>query len=186
MSITWSILDEVILPQWVWEILSFDPKHPVRDKFNEIRFLADMDSFLSELKLKRISGENICEIEVAAKRYAMNKKQTPSDKGVEKAKKFLNENGFLAVPFDKGMDFCVMKKETYEKKLKDLLQAEQFSERKNLTDSVIIKIEIYISKELITIKNKDEISEAPYTRLRSRGAQSARLYGQAKGHKQGT
>ena len=105
---------------------------------------------------------------------------------LKKQKKFLNENGFLAVPFDKGMDFCVMKKETYEKKLKDLLQAKQFSERKNLTDSVIIKIEIYISKELIAIKNKDEISEAPYTRLRSRGAQSARLYGQAKVHKRGT
>ena len=94
MSITWSILDEVILPQWVWEILSFDPKHPVRDKFIEIRFLSDMDSFLSELKLKRISGENICEIEVAAKRYAMNKKQTPFDKGVEKAKKVFERKRF--------------------------------------------------------------------------------------------
>ena len=34
-----------------------------------------------------------------------------------------------------------MKNETYEEKLKDLLQAEQFSERKNLTESVIMKIE---------------------------------------------
>ena len=88
MSITWSILDEVILPQWVWEVLSFDPKHPVRDKFIEIRFLSDMDSFLSELKLKRISGENICKIEVAAKRYAMNKKQNPLTKVLKKQKKF--------------------------------------------------------------------------------------------------
>ena len=28
------ILDEVILPLWVREVLSFGPKHPVRDKFN--------------------------------------------------------------------------------------------------------------------------------------------------------
>ena len=32
-----------------------------------------------------------------------------------------------------------MKRENYEKKQKSLSHAEQFSERKNLTDSVIIK-----------------------------------------------
>ena len=113
-------------------------------------------------------------------------KQTPSDKGVEKARKYLKDNGLLAVPFDKGVGFCVMKKETYEKKLKDLLQAEQFSERKNLTDSVIMKIEKDISNELLAMKKKDEISEAMYNMLRSTGAQPARLYGLAKVHKQGT
>ena len=140
------VLDEVVLPLWVREVLSFGPKHPVRDKFNEIHFLADIDSFLSELKLNRIPGEKLCEIEAAATRYAKNVKQTPSDKGVEKARKYLKDNGLLAVPFDKGVGFCVMKKVTYEKKLKDLLQAEQFSERKNLTDSVIMKIEKDINK----------------------------------------
>ena len=79
-----------------------------------------------------------------------------------------------------------MKKETYEKKLKDLLQAEQFSERKNLTDSVIMKIEKDINKDLLAMKKKDEISEGMYNRLRSTGAQPARLYGLAKVHKQGT
>ena len=43
----------------------------------------------------------------------------PSDKDVEKARIYLKDNGLLAVPFDKGVGFCVMKKETYEKKLKD-------------------------------------------------------------------
>ena len=82
------ILDEVILPLWVREVLSFGPKNPVRDKFNEIHFLADIESFLSELKLNRIPGEKLCEIEAAAKRYAKNVKQTPIDKGVEKARKY--------------------------------------------------------------------------------------------------
>ena len=45
------------------------------------------------------------------------------------------------MPFDKGVGFCVMRKETYEKKMKGLLQAEQFSERKNLIDSVVMKTE---------------------------------------------
>ena len=62
------ILDKVILSQWVREVLSFGPKHPVSDKFNEIQFLADIDSFLSELKLSRIPGQKFCEIEAAAKK----------------------------------------------------------------------------------------------------------------------
>ena len=79
-----------------------------------------------------------------------------------------------------------MKKETYRKKRKDLIQAEKFSERKNPTDSVIIQIEQDINKELLATKKKDEISEALYIRLRSTGAQPARQYGLAKVHKQGT
>ena len=134
-------LDEVFLPQWVREILTFGPKHPVRDKFNEIHFLADIDSFLSELNLHRILGGHLCQTEAASKRYAANVKQTTSDKGVEKARKYLNDNGLLARPFDKGVGFCVMTNEAYEKKLQDSLQAEQFSEKKNPTDSVIQKIE---------------------------------------------
>ena len=141
---------------------------------------------MSELKLNRIPGEKSCEIEAAAKRYDKNVKQTPSDKDVEKARKYFKYNGLLAVPFDKRVGFCVMKKETYEKKLKDFLQADQFSERKNLTDNVIMKIEKDISKELLAMKKKVRISEALYTRLRSTGAQPARLYGLAKVHKQGT
>ena len=68
----------------------------------------------------------------------------------------MKDNGLLAVPFDKGVSFCVIQKKTYQKKLKDLLHAEQFSERKNLTDSVIMKIEKDKKKELLAMKKKDE------------------------------
>ena len=98
----------------------------------------------------------------------------------------MNDKGLLALPFDKGLGFCVKKKETYQKKLKDLLQAEQFGESKNLTDSVIMKTEKDLNIELLDMKKKDEIREALYTRLRSTGAQPGRLYGLAKVHKQGT
>ena len=140
---------------------------------------------MSELKLSRIPGEKLCKIEAAANIFAKNVKHTSSDKSVEKARKYLSDNGLLAVPFDKGVGFCVMKKETYEKKLKDLLQAKQFSERKNLTDSVIMKIEKDINKELLAMKKKDEISEALYTRLKSTEVQPARLYVLAKGRSWG-
>ena len=49
-----------------------------------------------------------------------------------------------------------------------------------------MKIEKDINKELLAMKKKDEISGAMYNRLRSTGAQPARLYGLAKVHKQGT
>ena len=46
------LLDEVFSPPWVREVLDFGPKLVVRDRFNEIHLLSDIDSFLSELKLK--------------------------------------------------------------------------------------------------------------------------------------
>ena len=51
------ILDEVVLPLWLREVLSFGPKNPVRNKFIEVSFLADIDCFLSELKLNRLPGK---------------------------------------------------------------------------------------------------------------------------------
>ena len=51
---------------------------------------------------------------------------------------------------------------------------------------MILKIEKVMNKELPTMKKKDKISEALYTRLKSTGAQPARLYGLAKVNKQGT
>ena len=38
-------LDDVDLPNWVQQVLALGPKHPVRDKFNETHFLADIDIF---------------------------------------------------------------------------------------------------------------------------------------------
>ena len=67
---------------------------------------------MSGLKLNRIREEKFYDIEAAAKRYAKNVKQTPSDSGVEKARKYLKDNGLLAVQFDKGVGFLSNKKET--------------------------------------------------------------------------
>ena len=95
----------MILPLWLREVLSFGPKQPIPEKFNEIHFPADIDSFLSELKSNRLPGEKLCEIEAAAKTYAKIVKQTPFDNGFEKARKCLKNNGPLAVPFDRGVGF---------------------------------------------------------------------------------
>ena len=88
------------------------PKHPVRDEFNETHFLADI-VFFSDLKNCKVPGEAICEIEAVTKTYTKRVKQTLSDKGVEKARKYLKSNGLVAVPYDKCVGFCVIRKDTY-------------------------------------------------------------------------
>ena len=121
-----------------------------------------------------------------AKAYAKRVKQTPSDKVVEKARKYLKSNGIVAVPYDEGVGFRVMRKDTYENKLSDKLDSSQSSESKRKSDATILKVERDINKELLAMRKKDEIGENLYTRKSSTGAQPARLYVLAKAHKENT
>ena len=121
-----------------------------------------------------------------AKAYAKRVKQTPSDKGVEKARKYLKSNGLVAVTYDKGVGFCVMTKNIYENKLSDTLDSNQFRKSKGTSDVIVLKIERDINKVLLAMRKKDEISESLYTRLRSTGGQPARLYALAIMHKMNT
>ena len=73
-----------------------------------------------------------------AKAYAKRVKQTPSDKGVEKARKYLKRNGLVAVPYDKGVGFCVMREDTYENKLSDTLDSNRFSKIKGTSDAIVL------------------------------------------------
>ena len=74
-----------------------------------------------------------------AKAYAKLVKQTPSDKVVEKARKYLKSKGLVAVPYDKGMGFCVMRKDTYVNKSSDTLDSNQFSKSKGTSDAIVLK-----------------------------------------------
>ena len=103
--------------------------------------------------------EALCEIEAVAKAYAKRVKQTLSDKGVEKARKYVKSNGLVAVLYDKSVGFCVMRKETYEIKLSDTLDSNQLSKSKGTRDATVLKIERDIIKELLAMRKKDEISE---------------------------
>ena len=122
-------------------MLLMGPKHPIRDKFNETHFSADINIFLSQLKNQKTSGESLCETEAATKAYAKNVRQTSRDKPVEKTRKYLKDNEFLAVPFDKGVGFCIMRKQTYGSKLESFMQSAQFLKKDPTTDEVILKIE---------------------------------------------
>ena len=68
--------------------------------------------------------------------------------------KYLKDNGLLAVRFDKGVGFCIMRKQTYESKLESLLQSAQFVKKDATTDEVILKIEKELNKELLAMNKK--------------------------------
>ena len=101
-------------------------------------------------------------------------------------KKFLKEKELLAVPFDKGVGICVMKKSTYEEKMDEILKLDQFEKwvqpRSNSKD-LIQKEEERINKTLRKMLCSGDITEQLHNDLRSRGGQPPRLYGLAKVHK---
>ena len=177
------MLDNIELPYWVHEVLSMGPKHPIRYKFNDTHFLVDIDVFLSQLKNQKTFGYILSKIEAAAKAYAKNERQTPKDKAVEKTRKYLKDNGLMAVLFDKGVGFCTMRKQTYESKLESLLQSAQFLKKDATTDEVKPKIEKELNQELQAMNKRDKISDQLSSKMRSAGRQSAHLYGLAKVHK---
>ena len=53
------------LPTFVHDILLFGPKNPVRDKFYEVHFLADVDKIVRDLREDKREGEKLCEIEAS-------------------------------------------------------------------------------------------------------------------------
>ena len=59
--------------------------------------------------------------------------------GIEKARKYLKSNELVAVPFDKGIGFCVMKEPTYEAKLTQLLGPKQSQRSDNMKGSICEK-----------------------------------------------
>ena len=180
------IMDGRELPKFVLDIISLGPKHPVRDKFNEVHLLADVDKFVRELREKNTEGEKLCEIEESAKWYAENVRERPLDRGVKKVYDHLKANDLLAVRFDKGCGFCVMKKSTYREKLDEVLNSDQFQKIHGTKDELVIKKEKQINNSLQQLIKPEKISDKIYQRLRSTSSQPARPYGLAKVHKKDT
>ena len=163
------MLDNIELLGWVHKVLSMGPKHTIRDKFNEMHFFSCYRHFFSQSKNQKTSAETFCEIEAEAKAFAKNVSQTPGDKAVKKTRNYLKGNGLLAVPFDKGVVFCIMSKQTYELKLESFLQSAQFLKKDAITDELKLKIEKELNKDLLAMSKRDEISDQLYCKMRLTG-----------------
>ena len=62
----------------------------------------------------------------------------------------------LAVPFDKGWGFCVMKETAYSKKRKEIHNASQFEARNGENDDLTVKTEKQINSSLHQIKKRQK------------------------------
>ena len=81
-------MDSVKLPKFVRNVLSLGSKHPIRENFNEMHFLPDVDRLIFELRRNNTEDEGLCEKKSAAKWYAKNVPETPMDRGFKKFKVF--------------------------------------------------------------------------------------------------
>ena len=114
------------LPQYIIDTLALGPKSSILDKFNEKDVLAELDGLLSHCKRNQVNNEIITDINVKTLNYIKKCKKQKSTRNITMTKKYLKDNNLLAIPFDKGIGICVMKKKGYSKKLNTILQLPQF------------------------------------------------------------
>ena len=105
-------------PTYVTELLSFGPKHPIKDKFRELHFLADMDKLLVEIGDGDVDRQN--EINALTIRYNNKMRKQRPERAVAKTNAYLKEEGLKAVPYDKGAGFCLLTEKQYQERLQDI------------------------------------------------------------------
>jgi len=166
--------------------LALGPKNSVLDTFNPKDVLAELDGLLSHCKANKVSNEIITDVNVKTLTYIKKCKKLKSVRNIDLTKRYLKENNLLAIPFDKGIGICVMKKEAYHTKLNKILELPQFEKvnhtRKNALNP-IIKEENRVVKILKDMRSNDQIDEKLFKKLKPVGSQPPRLYGLAKVHK---
>ena len=173
-------------PQYVIDTLALGPKNAVLDSFDSKDVLSQIDALLHQCKRDNVSDDIINEINIATFKYVKACSKQKSPRNLILTKKYLKEHELLAVPFDKGVGICLMKKSTYQNKMSDILKLDQFEKlekpRKNSRDFVL-KEEDRINEALNSLKDDGKISNELYEQMKSKGGQPPRLYGTAKVHK---
>ena len=174
---------EQSIPGYVMETLSLGPKNAVLDKFDQKEVLAEVDKLLNYCKNNDVSDEVITDINVKTLTYIKKCKKMKCSRNINLTKKFLKENDLLAVPFDKGVGICVMRKHNYEQKMDKIINLPQFQKykkpRKNAKNPVLKEEDRVVDtlKELLVEK---KIDEKLYEKLKPIGSQPPRLCGLAK------
>ena len=162
------------LSRYVSDTLALGPKSAILDKFNEKDVLAELDGLLSHCKRYQVNNDIITDINVKTLNYIKKCKKQKSTRNITMTKKYLKDNNLLAIPFDKGIGICVMKKEEYSKKLNTILQLPQFEKvsitRKNGMNP-ILKEEQRIIELLKGMKSRGEIDDVLYKKLKPMGSQ---------------
>ena len=174
------------IPSYVKETLSLGPRNPVLERFDEKEVLTELDCFLDYCGNHHVPDSTITDINIKTLHYIKICKKQRTPRHIEKTKQFLNLNGLVVVPYDKGIGFCLMPRASYEKRLDPIIELPQFqryeAKRKNAKHPVL-KEEERIVGILNQLKSEEKISEDLYKSLKPVGSLAPRLYGLAKVHK---
>ena len=174
-------------PAYVLETLSLGPRNPVLESFDPKDVLVELDKFLKHCNKAYIPEETLTDINVKTFNYIKKCKKLKNSRNVNLTKKYLKENGLLAIPFDKGVGICLMHKDTYHKKMDSIISLPQFQKwtpnRKNAMHP-LLKEEQRVNEILTNLLKNKKIDKSLFDKLQPSGSQPARLYGLAKVHKQ--
>ena len=156
-------------PQYVLDTLSLGPKNAVLDVFDQNDILTELDDLLRFCKKHELGDELMTDINVKTLTYIKNCKKQKNPRYIQMTRKYLKENGLIAVPFDKGIGICLMKTESYTKKLEDIINLPQFEkvtrQRKN-EKHPILKEEERVLNTLKHLKQQGKISDSLYDKLK--------------------
>jgi len=151
--------------------------------------LAELDLLLSQCERDNVPHETVNDINIAVVKYIKRCKKQHPPRNLKLTKLFLKKHSLLAVPFDKGTGFCIMKSTEYETKLMDILSLPQFEKiidtRKNAKDALLKEHE-RISTTLLKLRDNGKLDKELCKKLRPIGSQPPRIYGLAKVHKANT
>ena len=176
-------------PAYVMETLSLGPKNAVLNPFEPKDIFTELDLFMEHCEKHHIPDDIITDINVKTLDYVKKCKKLNCSRHIRMTKKYLKDNDLLAVPFDKGIGICLMKKDKYHNKMCDIINLPQFEKvikvRKNQKHP-LLKEEERIQKTLKNLLDENKIGKILYDRMRPTGSQPARLYGLAKVHKKHT
>ena len=96
------------------------------------------------------------------------------------SKRYLKEHDILTDPFDKGIGIYLMKRDTYNSNMDEILKLDQFEKltnpRSNSRDFTL-KEEERINTELENLNEHVQISDELLLQLKSKGGQPPRLMG---------
>ena len=149
--------------------------------------LADIDLLLNRPEEQNESNNVINDINIATINYIKKCSKQSIPRNLIMTKKYLKEHELLAVPFDKGIGNCLMKCQSYENKLMNILKLKQFKKmekaRKNAKE-FFIKEEERINSVLQKLNERGKIDKKLLKSIKSVGGQLTRLYDLAKVHKQ--
>ena len=155
--------------------------------FDEKDVLSEIDLFLEHCEKIAVPNDAINDINMQTYNYCNQAKMQRPPRYIKMTYKYLKEEKIKAVPFDKGLGFCLMSEKDYEEKLSKITSLKQFTPeittRTNAKDPVI-KEEERINNALKKLCQEGRLDDDLRKKLKSTGAKPARIYGLAKVHKE--